>query len=339
MILALIIISCHVSDYATCLRRNVAELWLRHCSTLLDTRISVHLIMLASFNLRVLRRPGDGACLYWSVGTGRGDYDESSFDLQGDGVMRSPITYLNLPKSQVLMAQMMSDRNEVGTWLLDPANGFTLRNEKTLWINHSFSRRRGLMDAANWTPPRGMVLDEVEIQKHRANPREWATDPQIKAYAVVKGIDVVSISLQDNGHVTDGAILYSHAGTEVAQVVSFVADVMPRIEAQRKSSGPPSIIVIVHSPGHFDAVVDLEPPPCNKPDADKEVRRLPPPSRAVWRAHIESSRASTREAHASRAACPNLAASGHRTHDCDRVTRSRFLSLLLHVGEGGATEP
>ena len=57
-----------------------------------------------------------------------GDYDESSFDLQGDGVMRSPITYFNLPKSQVLMPQMMSDRNEVGTWLLNPANGYTLRN-------------------------------------------------------------------------------------------------------------------------------------------------------------------------------------------------------------------
>ena len=41
--------------------------------------------MLASFNLRVLKRPSDGACLYWSVGTGRGDYDEHSFDLQGDG--------------------------------------------------------------------------------------------------------------------------------------------------------------------------------------------------------------------------------------------------------------
>ena len=84
--------------------------------------------MLASFNLRVLKRPGDGVCLYWPVGTGRGDYDESSFDLQGDGVMRSPITYFNLPKSQVLMPQMMSDRNEVGTWLLNPANGYTLRN-------------------------------------------------------------------------------------------------------------------------------------------------------------------------------------------------------------------
>ena len=130
------------------------------------------------------------ASLYWSVGTGRGDYDESSFDLQGDGVMRSPITYLNLPKSQVLMAQMMSDRNEVGTWLLDTANGFTLRDEKTLWINHAFSRRRGLMDAANWTPPRG-IRDDPDRCMARSRARAalfGRRDPEAPATPAEEGL-------------------------------------------------------------------------------------------------------------------------------------------------------
>ena len=63
-------------------------------STLFDTDRHAHHIMLASFNLSVLKRPDDGACPYWSVGTGRGDYDESSFDLQGDGEPYRPSAQL-----------------------------------------------------------------------------------------------------------------------------------------------------------------------------------------------------------------------------------------------------
>ena len=37
---------------------------------------------LSDYDLELIRRPGDGACLYWSGGTLVGSYDRNSFDLQ-----------------------------------------------------------------------------------------------------------------------------------------------------------------------------------------------------------------------------------------------------------------
>ena len=90
---------------------------------------------LSSNNLAIMKRPGDGACGLWSCGTGVGHYNAGSFDLFGDGSMRSPIQYPDEPLSNGLLTQMRADRGAIYDWLADEANYFTLRAEYELWTN------------------------------------------------------------------------------------------------------------------------------------------------------------------------------------------------------------
>ena len=56
--------------------------------------------MLSTYGLRVHPRPPDGACFYWSAGTGLGTYTVRDFDLLGHGTSDdSPLDYPNLQQS------------------------------------------------------------------------------------------------------------------------------------------------------------------------------------------------------------------------------------------------
>ena len=62
---------------------------------------------LAEYGLRLVRRPGDGACLYWSLGTGIGVYSRTSFNLFNNGAEdESPIFNEDVPASSGLLKQM-----------------------------------------------------------------------------------------------------------------------------------------------------------------------------------------------------------------------------------------
>ena len=91
------------------------------------------MVRLADHGLEVLRRPGDGACFYWSAGTGVGLYDRASFDLLGDGTCVSPMEHESMSSASDLLKQMRADRDACTEWLLLPEHEFLLRTESELW--------------------------------------------------------------------------------------------------------------------------------------------------------------------------------------------------------------
>ena len=70
-------------------------------------------LSLREHGLRIVRRPGDGSCGWWDVGTGYGDYAVDAFDLLQDGRMRSPLDFPHHPKVAPLIEQLHADRAAV----------------------------------------------------------------------------------------------------------------------------------------------------------------------------------------------------------------------------------
>ena len=101
-------------------------------------------------DLKVLSRPGDGACLYWSAGTGVGHYGENSFEINGVS-NSSPIYNCVAPQSEELLRQMRADRNAVCDWLLRPENAYILRCEHDLWTKPRVSRKEYQMNESRET--------------------------------------------------------------------------------------------------------------------------------------------------------------------------------------------
>ena len=87
-------------------------------------------------NLGLWRRPGDGACGLWSLGTGVGSYGETAFNFFGDSGVHSPIDYPNAPASPALLKKMRSDRRAIAAWLTAPENCYTLRTNHELWTTN-----------------------------------------------------------------------------------------------------------------------------------------------------------------------------------------------------------
>ena len=95
---------------------------------------------LSNYDLGFLPRPGDGACFYWSAGTGMGYYNATSFKLGAGDVDVSPIGFPTLQNAAALLLQMRSDRNAVADWILAPENRYTMRQEYDFWNNYNAMR-------------------------------------------------------------------------------------------------------------------------------------------------------------------------------------------------------
>ena len=106
---------------------------------------------LSQHNLALWRRPGDGACGLWSLGTGVGSYGETAFNLCGDSGVHSPIDLPNAPASPALLKKMRSDRRAIAAWLKAPENRYTLRTEHDLWTTNFYrgNVHRGAPPAAD----------------------------------------------------------------------------------------------------------------------------------------------------------------------------------------------
>ena len=182
------------------------------------------MLSLSAHSLAVLPRPGDGACFYWSAGTGMGYYDATSFDLLGNGgVDDSPIWNAQLAASMPLLKQMRADRNAVVAWLLEANNAYIIRAEYGLWTDPKSMKKRSLFpDRATWKPPRGVTVDAAKVNEH-GNDTTWAACAQIKAYAALKGVDIVVLEADQRGNFHDSVNLYMADGDEVQTPCSFIA--------------------------------------------------------------------------------------------------------------------
>ena len=110
-----------------------------------------------------------------------------------------------------------------------------------------------------WTPSRGVTFDAAAVETHRTSAKDWAQCHHIKAFAVVKRVDVVVITLDQAGRVNDFAVLYSSDGTDVliGRPVSWVVDVLPRVMRQREPGVARELVVVRHvNNNHFEAVLD-----------------------------------------------------------------------------------
>jgi hypothetical protein len=217
--------------------------------------------MLSLLELRLVPRPADGACFFWSAGTAIGTYTVEDFHLVGNGQLTaSPLAHRENPRSLALVERMMLDRARIGAWILDARNHHTLREEHELW------------DSGR--------LDGARVELHRSHAKEWATDAVIKAYAAVHGVDIAVITL-DGDVIVHGCTLYDADTEEVSRAALWDVDVWPRIEAQRQAGWVPrpgrrKLILLRHSPGHFEVVLDVAPPHAPTPPAVAPPAVAPP---------------------------------------------------------------
>jgi hypothetical protein len=200
------------------------------------------MLALSAHNLELHARPGDGACFFWSAGTALGDYGLASFNLfrlpEADGLhpIASPIWHPQVAGSAALLKQMRADRRACVDWLLRPENLYVLRSEENLWTRPSAFRARTYCGAntvrETWKPPLNCELDRAKVEDFLADAK-WANDAVIKAYAAVKGVDVVSLMPDARGMFDDKVTVYSSHSDYVQWPASFIMDVLPRLEAQR----------------------------------------------------------------------------------------------------------
>ena len=60
---------------------------------------------------------------------------------------------------------------------------------------------------ATWKPPRGVTVDAAKVNEH-GNDTTWAACAQIKAYAALKGVDIVVLEADQRGNFHDSVNLY-----------------------------------------------------------------------------------------------------------------------------------
>ena len=140
-------------------------------------------LSLREHRLRIVGRPGDGSCGFWSVGTGYGDYAVDAFDLLQDGRMRSPLDMPHHPRAVPLIEQLHADRAAVAGFIEDPANAYTLRAECDLWTDpDALQRHRDKRIGPEWQPPRRTRIDRAKVEQYRSDNRHgWMNPPCMKA--------------------------------------------------------------------------------------------------------------------------------------------------------------
>ena len=96
---------------------------------------------LAAHDLAFVKRPPDGACYFWSAGTGLGTYALDSFDLLDLGNEDDfPLVFAYHPNAANLCHPMRADREAVADWLLEPENSYVLHCEYELWSDENAIR-------------------------------------------------------------------------------------------------------------------------------------------------------------------------------------------------------
>lgn len=155
---------------------------------------------------------------------------------------------------------MCADRAYCVAWFKDPRNWFILRQEYELWTDRAAIREHYktasgtfIKDRGDWPLPTTCSISAKKVDMHLRD-RVWADTAFVKAYATVKGVDIVTLPNVSRGERFEDVVqIFRHDDDEISTPCAWLSDVLPMLRDARDGSATRRLIILNNIPGlHFE---------------------------------------------------------------------------------------